>query len=98
MATTTDFNEWLANLDTEDGIETINNLYDSITSTMLNGEFDTTEKDGKKFVKTNLNENTLLLATSEAEKAFLNILDYKHGGDYGSVKSQYDFTRNMNKD
>ncbi len=97
MATTTNFNDWIDNLDEQD-IETISHLYDSIQANTQMGEF-TTKQDsqGRKFVTSPMHENTLMLATPRAETSFLNVLDYKFGGDFGWVGGHWDFVRAMQK-
>ena len=100
MATTTNFNEWIENLQEEENndIETISHLYDSIQASTQMGIF-TTEVDAqdRKFVTCDFHDDTLMLATPRAETAFLNILDDKYGGDFGWVGGHWDFVRNMRK-
>lgn len=98
MATTTDFQEWLDNLD-ETHIEEINNLYQSITGVTQMGGFSCTQNNNKQiFIKTDQNDTTLMLASGKAIKAFLDKLDSEYGGDFGWVGGHYEFVRAMNKD
>lgn len=94
---TTNFNEWIENL-SKKNIEDINNLYLSITEACEIGGFKTTinATNGRKFVQTEHNDETLMLATPRAETAFLNILDQKFGGEFGWVIGHWDSVRNDN--
>ncbi len=99
MATITDFEEWLDNLDDDSkDIEEINNLYDSITGKTQMGVFTCDENNGKLFIKSDCSEQTLMLASEKAIKTFLDKLDIEYGGDFGTVALYYDFVRNMRKD
>ena len=98
MPTTTDFQEWLDNLD-ETHIEEIYNLYESIIGVTQMGGFTCTQNNsGQIFIKTDQNDTTLMLASGIAIKAFLNKLDIEYGGDFGWVRGHYEFIRAMNKD
>jgi hypothetical protein len=98
MPTITDFHQWINNLDDKEDIEEINNLYESITGITQMGAFITTEKDGRLFIKNGDNDQTLMLASEVAVKAFLAKLDKDFGSDLGSVEAYWDFIRNMRKD
>ena len=97
MATTTDFQEWLDNLD-ETNIEEIYCLYDSIVGVTQMGGFSCSQKDARLFIKTDQNDSTLMLASGKAVKAFLDKLDNEYGGDFGWVGGHYEFVRAMAKD
>ena len=98
MATTTNFNDWIDNLSEQD-IDDIYNLYESVRQTTDMGGFKTTQNEREqKFVTSDFNEYTLMLANDRAETAFLNVLDYRFGGDFGWVGGHWDFVRNMRKD
>lgn len=95
--TTTNFNDWMDNLQETD-IETIYCLYESITSSSEVGAFKTSTNNGRKFVQSELNDETLMLSTKTAETGFLKKLDYEYGGDFGTVYGSYEFDRAMSKD
>ncbi len=97
MATTTDFQEWLDNIDDKD-IEYIYHLYESINSETQMGGFTSTKKGNQLFIKTDDHDQVLLLASDKAVKGFLAKLDYEFGGGFGWVIGQYDFVRAMRKD
>jgi len=97
MATTTEFEEWLENIE-DDDIEIINNLYESVEFVTQMGEFTCTENNGKLFIQTDDNELTLMLASDKAVKTFLKKLDDDYGGDFHSVVSEWEFYRSMRKD
>jgi len=98
MPTITDFQEWIDNLDDKDDIEEINNLYESITGKTQMGAFICIENNGKLFITNGDNDQTLMLASEAAAKAFLAKLDKDFGGDFGWVGGHWDFIRNMRKD
>jgi len=97
MATTTDFQEWLDNLD-ETNIEEVYYLYESIIGVTQMGGFNCSQNNEKLFIKTDQNDSTLMLASGKAIKAFLDKLDNEYGGDYGWVGGHYEFVRAMEKD
>lgn len=98
MPTTTNFNDWIDNLDDTD-IEDISHLYDSVQAVDQMGVFKTTQDpQGKKFVTCLPSNETLMLVNFRAETAFLNILDFRFGGDFGWVGGHWDFVRAMRKD
>lgn len=97
MATTMNFLDWIDNLQ-DDDIESIYCLYESVRTTSQMGSFTTTESKGNKFVKTSDGGETLRIINERAETAFLNILDFKYGGDFGWVGGHYEFARSMAKD
>jgi len=94
MATTTDFQEWLDNLDDND-IEDIYCLYESIVGVTEIGGFKCSQKNGMLFIQTVDNDQTLMLASGKAIKAFLDKLDNEFGGDFGWVGGHHDFVRAM---
>jgi len=96
MATTTDFQEWLDNLDDND-IEDIYCLYESIVGVTEIGGFKCSQKNGMLFIQTVDNDQTLMLASGKAIKAFLDKLDNEFGGDFGWVGGHHDFVRAMRK-
>lgn len=96
MATTTDFQEWLDNLDDND-IEDIFCLYESIVGVTEIGGFKCTPKNGMLFIQSGDNDQTLMLASGKAVKAFLDKLDNVYGGEFGWVGGHYDFIRAMRK-
>lgn len=97
MAITTDFQEWLDNLDDND-IEDIFCLYESIVGVTEMGGFKCSQKNGMLFIQSGDNDQTLMLASGKAVKAFLDKLDNEYGGDFGWVGGHYDFVRAMRKD
>lgn len=97
MATTTDFQEWLDNLDDTD-IEDIYNLYESIAHKTQMGSFKCSENNGRLFVTNGDNNQTLMLASDLAANTFLKKLDKDYGGDFGWVGGHYEFVRSMRKD
>lgn len=97
MATTTDFQEWLDNLDDND-IENIYFLYESVVGETEMGGFKCTNNHGKVFIKNGDNDQTLMLVSGKAVKAFLDKLNREYGGDFGSVGGHYEFVRSMRKD
>ena len=98
MPTITDFQEWIDNLDDNDDIEEINNLYESITGKTQMGAFTCSEKNGKLFITNGDNDQTLMLASETAVKTFLAKLDKDFGGDFGWVGGHWEFVRSMRKD
>ncbi|MHA7831913.1 MAG: hypothetical protein ACX93O_12510 [Flagellimonas sp.] len=97
MPTTTDFQEFIDNLEETD-IEEVYNLYSSIESCTQMGSYACSLNNDRYFVKTDFNDITLMLASEEAKTAFLKVLDYNFGGDFGWVGGHYEFVRSMNKD
>lgn len=97
MATTTDFQEWLDNLFDKD-IEDIYWLYESIVGVTEMGSFKCSQKNGMLFIQSGDNDQTLMLASGKAVKAFLDKLDNDYGGGFGWVGGQYEFVRAMRKD
>ena len=96
MATTTNFDGWLDNVDTSD-IEDVHSLYEAVNTKSYMGGFTVSEKETKLFIKDESTGETLMLVSEESIKSFLNILDYRFGGDFNSVHSQRDFARAMQK-
>lgn len=84
MATTTDFQEWLDNLD-ETSIEEIYCLYESVVGVTQMVGFNCSQNNGRLFIKTDQNDSTQMLASGKAVKAFLDKLDSEYGGDLGWV-------------
>lgn len=97
MATTSDFENWLGNLQETD-IEGAHNLYESVTGRTEMGGFSCSENNGRLFVKSDFNDDTLMLASEKAKEAFLKKLDNDYGGDFGWVGGNYEFKRSMEKD
>lgn len=101
MSTTTNFEEWLENIEeqADDKLEEINNLYETVSTGTNYGGFSYAENDGKIFITHDyLDEiETLMLASEKAKGHFLAILDKRHGGDLESVRATYDFRRAMEK-
>jgi hypothetical protein len=97
MATTTDFQEWLDNLEDND-IEDIFCLYDSIVCVSEMGGFKCSQKNGMLFIQSGDNDQTLMLASGKAVKAFLDKLDKEYGGEFGWVGGHYNFVQAMRKD
>lgn len=97
MATTTDFQVWLDNLDDND-IEDIYCLYESIVGVTEIGGFKCSQKNGMLFIQSADHDLTLMLSSGKAVKAFLDKLDNDYGGDYGWVGGHYDFVKAMRKD
>ncbi|GAA4327210.1 hypothetical protein GCM10023115_24950 [Pontixanthobacter gangjinensis] len=97
MPTTTDFQEYLDNLE-EDHIEIIHELYESVSGEYQMGAFETERNNGNLFTTSDLNDFTLMLVSDEARDAFLKKLDQDYGGDFGWVGGHYEFVRSMNKD
>jgi hypothetical protein len=62
------------------------------------GGFRCSQNNGKLFVQTDDNDQTLMLASGKAVKAFLDKLDHEYGGDFGWVGGNYEFYRSMRKD
>lgn len=94
---TTDFQIWLDNLD-DDDIETIHFLYESISGETEMGGFKTTKKNDTLVIKSDHNDQTLILASEKAKKTFLDKLNKEYGGEFGWVGGHYEFVRSMNKD
>ncbi|TAH20131.1 MAG: hypothetical protein EAZ08_06985 [Cytophagales bacterium] len=95
--TTTNFDDWLDDL-TDDSTYNIYDLYMSIERVTSIGDFKCSEKNGKYFIQTPLNDSVLMLNGEKAKDAFLKQLDYNYGGDFGWVGGQYEFERSMGKD
>jgi len=70
MPTITDFEEGIDNLDDNEDIEEINNLYESITGKTQMGAFTCSENNGKLFVTNGDNDQTLMLASELLLKLF----------------------------
>lgn len=96
MSTTTDFQEWLDNIEDND-IEDIFCLYESIVGVTEIGGFKCSQKNGMLFIQSNDNNQTLMLTSGTAVKAFLDKLDNDYGGDFGWVGGHYDFIKAMRK-
>ncbi|MFT4681146.1 MAG: hypothetical protein ACI9YU_000983 [Flavobacteriales bacterium] len=91
-----DFGGWLNNLE-NDSIEEIHSLYLSIELQATVGQY-TSRLDAEKghiWVSSN-NPIDLLLLSSNAEKAFLDMLDQRYKGEFRSVKERYEATTNDN--
>lgn len=73
-------------------------MYLTITTKVDYGSFRYSEtEDGRIFIKNNLSDITLLLATEKAKNAFLNILNKQWGGDFVDVAMHWDYLRIINK-
>jgi hypothetical protein len=62
------------------------------------GGFKCSHKNGMLFIQSGDNDQTLMLASGKAVKAFLDKLDNEYGGEFGWVGGYYDFVRAMRKD
>lgn len=62
------------------------------------GGFKCSQNNGKLFIQNSDNDQTLMLASGKAIKAFLDKLDNEYGGDFGWVGGHYEFVRSMRKD
>jgi len=80
--TTSNFDSWLDALE-EPETETMANLYESIVGVTQMGMFTTKENGGRLFVKADDGEETLMIASEAAKKAFLEILDVRYGDEPG---------------
>ena len=94
--TTTNFNDWLDCLEEKD-TETMANLYQSVNEVTQMGDFTTTTRNNRLFVKAKDNEDTLMISSDFAKKTFLSILDRNFGGEFGRVLAAAEFRRAMEK-
>lgn len=94
--TTTDFSYWLNSLAEQDA-GCMANLYQSVTKVTQMGEFKTTKKGARLFVKADGGEDTLMISTGLAEKTFLDRLNREFGGEFGWVHGAAGFERAMEK-
>ena len=92
---TTDFQDWLGNLDNND-IETINCLYESVSGITEIGVFNSTKKNNVLLVKSDYSEQVLEL-TDRKTKLFLQKLDNDFKDEFSSVRTHYEFVRSMRK-
>jgi hypothetical protein len=76
MATITNFSQFIDHLGEID-TETIDYLYLAVKEGNDYGWFSVWEKPTGMYVKNIVGNDTLWLATPEAQKAFLNMLDYR---------------------
>jgi hypothetical protein len=78
MATITDFEAWLANVLFDDDYNDVCCLYRSVDEGDSYGLFSTSKNGEKLFVKCDICDDTLMLASSKAKDFFLSILDKKY--------------------
>lgn len=93
-----EFQEYLDHI-MDINLDEINDLYLTIITKVNYGSFYYSEtEDGRIFIKNNVSDITLLLATEKAKKTFLNILNKQWGGDFEDVAMYWDYLRVINKD
>ncbi|ANS84064.1 hypothetical protein VSVS12_00240 [Vibrio scophthalmi] len=99
MATITDFDAWLDMADAE-GHEEVYSLYRAVLDIGDMGMYKCTENNGKFFLKASHVDDTLMLASEKAQKAFLNEISSRFGisGFDGDVEGWYSYCRAMSKD
>jgi len=96
MPTTTQFQDWLDNLD-ETHTEEMYNLQQSIIHETQMGSFTCSKNNGRLFVKYLPTNETLMLSTSKAKNAFLTKLDKDYAGLFGWLEGDYYFVHAMSK-
>jgi hypothetical protein len=99
MSITTDFNEWLDNVELEH-FEDVYSLYRAVKDACPFGTFDVqpARGDGPRWiVKAPSTEQGLLLASNDARAAFLKRLTATYCGDL-EMEGWYSFKRGMSKD
>lgn len=96
MATTTEFQEWLDNLD-ETNTEEMYNLHESILHEAQMGSFICTKTNDQYFVKDLPTNETLMLASEKAKSAFLKKLNEDYAPYFGEIEVEMDFVRAMRK-
>ena len=93
---TTNFNDWLDCLQ-EATTETMAHLYQSITEVTQMGDFTTIRRGSVLIVTAEDHEDPLMLTTEHAKNTFLKILNWRFGGEFGSVLGAAEFQRAMEK-
>lgn len=96
MATITDFNKWLNEVD-PDNHEEIYALYRAVIDIDQNGMYECSVNNGKYFVKGDHTINTLTLASEKAYSAFLKEINARFELE-GDIEGWYGFKRAMAKD
>ncbi len=98
MATITDFDSWLDEVDLE-GHEEIYALYRTVSDVESMGMFECSVSDGKYFVRADNIEDTLMLASEKARQAFLAAIESRFGiRDFGDIEGWYGYERAMSKE
>ena len=99
MSTTTDFQEWLGNVEPED-YEEVYSLYRAVKDATSFGIFDVKPARGggeRWIVTASCTDQSLLIASSDARAAFLQHLTKTHCGDL-EMEGWYSYNRGMSKD
>ncbi|OBS91862.1 hypothetical protein A9257_16205 [Vibrio cyclitrophicus] len=96
---TTDFESWLSNAEPE-GHEEVYALYRAVSDIDETGMFTCSENNGRFFLKASHVEETLLLASEKARKAFIATINSSFGiSDFGGdIEGWYAYRRAMSKD
>jgi hypothetical protein len=99
MSTTTDFQEWIQNVELEDH-EEVYSLYRAVKETTSFGLFDVkaARGNGERWIVTSSSSpQSLLLASSQAQTAFLQHLTKTYCGEL-DMEGWYGFKRGMSRD
>jgi hypothetical protein len=99
MSTTTDFQEWLGNVELED-YEEVYSLYRAVKDATSFGIFDVelAKGGGERWIVTaSSTDQSLLIASGDAKAAFLQHLTGEYYGDL-DMEGWYSFKRAMSKD
>ena len=96
MSTTTNFDEWIAQIDLDD-YEEIDSLYRSVNEVTSYGLFSTQRTKNEGYiVKSKWGENSLLLASEKARASFLRKIENEYCD--GNEEGWYAFKKAMEKD
>lgn len=101
MGNTTEFKEWLSNVNLDDH-QDVYDLYNSINNYETAGKFHTSKEvtnDGSEyFVKAEGNQDPLHLKSEEEKFSFLQFIaeEYTDSGD-GNVETWYNLKKEVNK-
>lgn len=99
MATITDFEGWLDEAD-PDGFEEVYSLYMAIENGEEFGPYECkpSSDNSKWFIKASHTDDTLMLASEKARKAFLSLIHSRFCDPKLDMESWYHYKRNMAKD
>ncbi|HAS8529119.1 hypothetical protein ABMY37_21360 [Vibrio vulnificus] len=98
MATITEFDAWLDMADLE-GHEEVYALHQAVSGREDVGMFQCQENNGKFFVTANHVDDTLMLASEDAYRYFLTVIEKRFGiSEFGDIEGWYGYSRAMAKD
>ncbi|QJY38210.1 hypothetical protein HOO69_16720 (plasmid) [Vibrio europaeus] len=98
MSTITDFDAWLDMVDLEDH-EEVYALHQAVSGCEHFGMYKIQENRGKIFVTANHIDDTLMLASEDARRYFLTVLEKRSGiSEFGDIEGWHGFHRAMAKE